>query len=252
MNEMIVAKVEDIMITRQRLAQTIQTLPPQQKKEMDTFEGRKKLLEEMVAGELFYLEAKENNLEDTDEFNKIMEEAKHNLLQRYAIQKLLETIQVEEKEIQDYYDQNKKSFVSQEQMNAKHILIRDEATAKDVLEKIKQGLVFEEAAKQYSTCPSKESGGDLGYFSKGRMVPEFEKAAFSLKVGEISDLVKTQFGYHIILVVDHKYPEIQSYDKVKESIRQQIVTQKQTNVYRAKVDELRNNYTVETNDEALR
>ncbi|MGD2200347.1 MAG: peptidylprolyl isomerase [Candidatus Bathyarchaeota archaeon] len=83
-------------------------------------------------------------------------------------------------------------------IQASHILVEKHSQALKILEEIKAGQSFAKLAKKYSTCPSKKRGGDLGMFGRGKMVKEFEKAAFALKVGEVSGLVKTQFGYHII------------------------------------------------------
>lgn len=90
------------------------------------------------------------------------------------------------------------------QVKARHILMKKEGEAKKILEDLKNGASFSTLAKAHSECPSGKRGGDLGWFGRGKMVPEFEKAAFSLKKGEVSDLVKTQFGYHIIQVTDTK------------------------------------------------
>jgi parvulin-like peptidyl-prolyl isomerase len=79
-----------------------------------------------------------------------------------------------------------------------HILVEKQSHALKVLEEIKKGKNFKDLARKYSTCPSRKRGGDLGFFGRGRMVKEFEKVAFALKLGDISDPVKTQFGYHII------------------------------------------------------
>ncbi|HWR12052.1 MAG TPA: peptidylprolyl isomerase [Rectinemataceae bacterium] len=84
------------------------------------------------------------------------------------------------------------------EMKASHILIKDRALAQELLKRIKQGANFESLAREYSTCPSKSSGGDLGWFGPGKMVPPFESACKGLGVGSISDVVQTQFGYHII------------------------------------------------------
>lgn len=83
-------------------------------------------------------------------------------------------------------------------IKAKHILVNQEVEAKDLLKKIRGGEAFEALAKDFSLCPSSEEGGDLGEFGKGAMVPSFEAAAFGLKVGEVSEPVRTQFGYHLI------------------------------------------------------
>ncbi len=81
---------------------------------------------------------------------------------------------------------------------ASHILVRDRALAQDLLKRIKQGANFESLAREHSTCPSKSSGGDLGWFGPGKMVPAFESACKGIGIGSISDVVQTQFGYHLI------------------------------------------------------
>ncbi|MBT3721177.1 peptidylprolyl isomerase [archaeon] len=89
-------------------------------------------------------------------------------------------------------------------VNAKHILVKTQEQAKEILSEINSGKSFEDLAKLKSMCPSGKKGGDLGWFSHGQMVKEFQKAAFSLKKGQISGPVKTQFGWHLIKVVDTK------------------------------------------------
>lgn len=87
-------------------------------------------------------------------------------------------------------------------IRASHILVQDEETAKDIKKQAEEGADFGDLARKYSQCPSKEDGGDLGFFGKGQMVKEFEDAAFSLEAGQISEPVKTQFGYHVILLTE--------------------------------------------------
>ncbi|MCT4543455.1 MAG: peptidylprolyl isomerase [Vallitalea sp.] len=252
MDNNVLARVENIEITKQHLMNIIRSLPQQQMMEVSTVEGRKRLLDELVAGELFYLEAMSNNINEEEEFKKILEEANHNLLQRYAVQKLLEKVTVNEEDMKKYYEENKESFVSAEEVRAKHILVKEEEEAKKVKEEIEAGKSFEEAAKEYSTCPSKDKGGDLGFFSKGRMVPEFEKAAFELEIGELSDLVKTQFGYHLIVVEEKKESSIKTFDQVKEQIKQNLLRGEQTKVYTNKFNELKSKYSVEMNEDELK
>lgn len=90
------------------------------------------------------------------------------------------------------------------EVHAAHILVKTDKKAKEVIDKLSKGLTFTEAARKYSDCPSGKSGGDLGWFGKGRMVPEFEKAAFEGDKGKLLGPVKTQFGYHLIKVLDKK------------------------------------------------
>jgi parvulin-like peptidyl-prolyl isomerase len=122
-----------------------------------------------------------------------------------------------------YYEANKDSFKVDE-VTASHILVKEEATAKEVQAKLQAGEKFEDLAKQYSIDGSAASGGSLGTFGRGAMVKEFEDAAFALKPGEISDIVKTKFGYHIIKVTD-KNQGTKTYEEAKDSIISNLVTQ---------------------------
>lgn len=109
------------------------------------------------------------------------------------------------KELYHYDPQTTTQKTQVSQVKASHILVETESDAKNLRERIVSGKIdFATAAKKYSKCPSGESGGDLGFFRKGMMVPEFEKAAFSLPVGEVSQPVETQFGWHLIEVTDKK------------------------------------------------
>lgn len=112
------------------------------------------------------------------------------------------------------------------EIKASHILVKDEATAKKVKEELGQGKSFDELAKQYSEdTGSKEKGGDLGFFGPGKMVKEFEDAAYKLKKDEVSEPVKSQFGYHIIKVTDIKEPE-KSFEQSKADIKKELVAKK--------------------------
>lgn len=122
-----------------------------------------------------------------------------------------------------YYEANKDSFKVDE-VTASHILVKDEATAKEVQAKLKAGEKFEDLAKTYSIDGSAESGGSLGTFGRGAMVKDFEDAAFALKEGEISDIVKTEFGYHIIKVTG-KNQGTKTYEEAKDSIISNLVSQ---------------------------
>jgi peptidyl-prolyl cis-trans isomerase C len=165
------------------------------------------------------------------------------------------TIAVTEADAKKYYDENVKDFQVPEKVRASHILISTKPTdpngdpnqvkaqakkkAEELLQKVKGGEDFAALAKENSSCPSAAQGGDLGAFARGQMVPPFEEAAFALKVGEISDLVETQFGYHIIKVTEHQDPNQIPFDKEKTNIINELTQQKRQEAARKYVDSLR-------------
>lgn len=131
-------------------------------------------------------------------------------------------VQIGDDEVKYYYDTRTDEYVHPESVRARHILLASEEAANEVLKQLKDGGDFAELAKERSSCPSKEQGGDLGYFERGKMVKEFEDAAFALGAGEMSGLVKTQFGYHIIKVEDKKTPYTDEFEEVKEKIKENL------------------------------
>jgi peptidyl-prolyl cis-trans isomerase C len=167
------------------------------------------------------------------------------------------TIKVSDDDVKNFYTENKDQLKEEPQVKASHILIGVDSTAsaevkqkakekaEALLKEIKGGKDFAEAAKANSTCPSKEQGGDLGYFGKGQMVPPFEQAAFALKVGEISNVVETQFGYHIIKLTDKKDGEAPKLEEIKEKIATYIKGQKTQKAVFDLVTKLRKEATVE-------
>jgi len=241
----VLAKVNGRKITESDLEKILSSLPQQQAMQMQGEEGKNRLLNELIAGEMFYLDAVEKELDKEEEFQNILKETKENLLQRYAVQKVMDDVDVKDEEAKEVYEQNKDKYISDEKVSAKHILVDDEEKCKEIKEEIDNGLDFSDAAAKYSSCPSSKKGGRLGEFGKGQMVPEFEEVAFKMEEGEISDPVKSQFGYHIIQL-DKKVPaEQKSFNEVKDQVKQQLVQQKQFQVYNDNVQKLRGKYNVE-------
>ncbi|NQU61612.1 MAG: peptidylprolyl isomerase [Rhodospirillales bacterium] len=133
---------------------------------------------------------------------------------------------ITEADLKARYAEFAKETAGSEQVHARHILVEAEDTAKGIIEKLDKGGDFAELAKKNSTGPSASSGGDLGLFGKGQMVPAFEAAAFKLKKGEYTKAaVKTQFGWHIIKVEDRKSAGPPSYEEVKDTIRNELSEQ---------------------------
>ncbi|WP_276330851.1 peptidylprolyl isomerase [Orenia marismortui] len=166
---------------------------------------------------------------------------------------MVDSVAVTEKEIKDYYEENRSKFKQPAEVKAKHILIKTDdksekeakAKAQKILKELKQGADFAKLAKKYSEGPSAKNGGELGYFGKGRMVAEFEEAAFNLEIGEVSEPVKTQFGYHIIKVEDKKESQLLSLSEAKEDIKNGLTQQKQQNKWNSFVKDLKENAEIE-------
>ncbi|TQQ84006.1 peptidylprolyl isomerase [Peptacetobacter hominis] len=190
----------------------------------------------------------------TDEFLK--SQAKTNLLIQAYQNKFNEETKVSESEMEKYYEENKDSYKVDE-VEASHILIKitdddgnamsdadkkkAKAKAEKILKEVKNGGDFAELAKKYSEDPgSAENGGSLGTFGKGQMVEPFEEAAFSMEPGEISDLVETDYGYHIIKVTD-KINKTTSYEEAKDGIKTQLLN----NMYGEKIEELQKDAKIE-------
>ncbi|KAB2330507.1 foldase [Cytobacillus depressus] len=169
-----------------------------------------------------------------------------NMKTYLATKKLIEPrITITEDEMKDYFEENKDSYGQEEQVQASHILVGDEATAKEVIKKLNAGEDFATLAKSYSSDESSSpSGGELGYFGRGEMVQEFEDAAFSLDVGKISDPIKSEYGYHVIKVTDKKAGKAANFDDVKEEIKAAILDSKLESEYASWLDEKYKEYEI--------
>lgn len=245
MEEKVLAIVNGKEIKEADVDFAISRFPQQNQMFFKTEEGKKQLLEQIISYELIYNYSKDNNLENTEEFKAQLEAIKKDLLIQIGVRKTFENVTITDKEVEEFYEKNKNMFMVEETVSAKHILVENKEKAEKVLDEIKNGKSFEDAAMEYSTCPSKSQGGNLGSFERGRMVPEFENAAFNLPIGELSDPVETQFGFHIIKVEDKKPSSVKELDEVKEMIKSNLLHEKQNNEYIKFVDELKKQYPVE-------
>ena len=166
-----------------------------------------------------------------------------HMFAQLAMRDTLKKVQVSEEELKDYYEANQKKFEKGATVSAKHILVEQEEQCKDILAQIESGAkTFEDAAQEFSTCPSKAKGGDLGEFGRGQMVKEFEDAAFDAEIGKVVGPVKTQFGHHLIKVEKKNESSTASFDEVRGQIYQQLMAEKQNDAYTAKVNELKEKY----------
>ncbi len=186
---------------------------------------QEQLVKKLIERELLYSVAQDAGIEKDEAYLKLLQNTKKDLAIRVWMDKLYKRTLISDSEANKYYQDHKDMFKVPEQVHARHILVKSEKEAQDIINELKDlkgdklKEKFIELAKAKSTGPSGPKGGDLGFFGKGQMVKEFQDAAFALKKGEITTKpVKTQFGYHIIYLEDKKPAGVAPFEKVKESI----------------------------------
>ncbi|EDZ63697.1 peptidyl-prolyl cis-trans isomerase (PpiC-type with SurA N-terminal domain) [Sulfurimonas gotlandica GD1] len=217
-------------------------------------EFRKQVLEQLIAKELVFGDAQKtgvlNSKDFKDEFVQVQERVKKELAIQVWQKQQLDKVEVSDKELKNYYDKNKDEFNEKETVHARHILVKTEEEAKNIVKSLKSlkgealKAKFIEEAKAKSTGPSGPKGGDLGYFAQGQMVPEFNDKVFGMKVGTVSEPVKTQFGYHVIYLEDKKAKKTLAFTEVKSFIEQRLKMEKFKVVMQDKMLELKNKATI--------
>lgn len=205
-----VATVNGQPISKAAFQEAVAGLPPHMQDRVSTLEGREALLDDLITQEVLLQESRRAGVDKDAAVQKQLENIRRQILIQAVIQKIADTDVTDEK-VAAYYKEHKAEF---QQVRASHILVDTEEQAKDVKRRVVKGGEFAALAKELSTDPSaQDNGGDLGFFRKDQMVKPFADKAFAMKVGEISDPVKTEFGYHIIKVSEIKDAEpIESLD----------------------------------------
>jgi peptidyl-prolyl cis-trans isomerase C len=196
------------------------------------------------------------------QMNMTEQALKEHFASQLAIKKLIDTelaskVVVTPEEVKAFYESNPDVFKTQEMVRASHILVKVDPKAsaeekakalekiKGIQKRIQAGEDFAQVAKEVSDCPSKENGGDLNFFQKGQMVGPFENAAFAMKPGETSDIVETEFGYHIIKLTDKKAPGTMSFDEVKPRIEQHLKSEKMSQEFPKYIETLKSKAKIE-------
>lgn len=165
--------------------------------------------------------------------NALRDRLRTNLTVQNLVGKVT-SVSVTDAEVEQYFRQHRSEYDQPEQVRASHILLESDAEARFVLARLRRGDKFEDLARQYSKDPgSKEQSGDLGFVSRGQLVGEFEKAAFTLRPGQVSGIVKTQFGYHLIKVTGRKDPQPANLAQVRDQIRAQLLSKKREAAFQA-------------------
>jgi foldase protein PrsA len=189
-----------------------------------------------------------SNFGSEEEFNQqlesyglTLEALKAQLTTQVQLDKLIAPkVQISDEILQNYYDENKETYTTPEQVQASHILVETKEEANEILELLKGGADFATLAQERSKDPgSGANGGDLGFFGRGQMVPPFEEAAFTLEIGQLSEVVESEFGFHIIKVVDKKPATTASFEEKKEEIKEMLTDQRKNEVAQSYIEELK-------------
>ncbi len=243
----VVAKVGSLEIKQSELDLAIANLDPQLSQLPDE-QKKVAALSGAIDVKLLAANAEAAGLKDDPEYQRrlafIAERELHNA---YFKKNVVDAVTPEE--VKARYDKEVAALPKQEEIRARHILVKTEDEAKAIIAELDAGKSFVDLAKEKSTDPNKSEGGDLGYFTKGRMVPEFEEAAFALEKGTYTKTpVKTQFGFHVILLEDKREAAPPAFEAVEQQVRQLVMRDK----YLALIEKAKAEQKVEIVDETLR
>ncbi len=246
-SQSVLARVNNEVITPENFNERISRLP-------DVYKGavgghEKEFLDDLIVEKLLLQKAMQKGLTSDKEVIKLFSDAKNKIMIARLIDlELTQRVHVSDKEIMDYYSAHKSEFEDPVRYRASHIMVKTEDEAKQVLEKLKAGADFAEVAKTSSIDSSKDKGGDIGYFAKGDLIPEFEAAAMKMEKGDISGIVKSPLGYHIIKLTDKKDARVKDLGEVREKITQQLSDEKKKAAFDAFVKELKSSAKINVND----
>ena len=236
----IVANVNNEDISLETMIHAMNELPPEIQSQpfMSYYED---LLERVIDIKLFAQEGKKMKLDEEPSVRAAIDFVIEKVLMQAFLSKYVQE-NIKEENIKASYSNFIADETSREEIKASHILMDTESEAIDVINMLNDGDDFAELAKNKSTGPSGPSGGDLGWFKRGQMVPPFEKAAFSLNKNEITQRpVQTQFGWHVIKIFDKRIPEAPSYENMKSKLIQDL----ERKIVSKKIQDLRNDALIE-------
>jgi len=254
-NGKVLVNIDSDTITLEEFNKELDKIPMNMKMLVATQSGKKTYLDRLIMKKLLLREAAKGKIEGEAEFQNRLADIKEQLLIESLLKKKIAAdSQLTDNDMKKYYDTNKEKFKKEKEINTRHILLKTEEEAKQIMEKLQKGEDFIELSKKYSIDPNaKASGGEIGFHPKGTLLPEYEAAAFKLtKVGQVAGPVKSQFGYHIIRLEGAKPPAYVSFDEVKDFIRQQLIQDKQKELLEKYIEDLKKAAKITINEELLK
>jgi len=244
-----VARVGDEVITRGDLGQILSQIPVQYRSRYSSAQGMKELVDRLIDMKMLAWEARKQGLNERPDMKMKLNNMIDQVLAHELENEIKKNLKIGEQDIETYYKEHQDSYNNPVKVKASHILVESKDEAESILQALRGGADFAELAKEKSKCPSAAKGGDLGWFEKGKMDPAFEKAAFDLKKGELSDVVKSSFGYHLIKMENIRPARTKTLDQARKSIERTL----ERDLLETQVSDLktriRNEITVEVNEE---
>jgi peptidyl-prolyl cis-trans isomerase C len=249
-DEVVLATIGDTDITVSDFNERISNLPPKYQEVVN--KRKKEFLEEIINDTLLYRQAIKYGLHKDKDVKKVIAEARKKvLIARLLKDKVDDEIEITDEDIEIFYQANRGRYLSPEIMRVSHILVHSSEEAEKILAAIEGGSPFEEMARAKSIDPTAQTGGDIGYFPKGQLMPAFEKACAELEIGQISGVVKTSLGYHIIKLTDRKPSELRPIEDVTEDIKARLRNIKRQELFGALLKRLREDTEIYINEKIL-
>jgi peptidyl-prolyl cis-trans isomerase C len=248
----VIARYGGKELTTARAHEAMERLPGPSRAYLSSLDRKRQFIDNLITNDLMFAQGVELGLTEDPDITRQVEDFHQRLVVQRVMRDLRKRPDVSDEEAKQKYDANPNLY-STTQIRASHILVKDEAAATTLREQL---LVkpdgFADVAKEKSTdLGSGRRGGELGLFGPGRMVPEFETVAFALKPGEISEVVKTQYGYHIIKVTERKDGAVRPFDQVKMQIKSQLANQRLQTQLDTYMNDLRTKANVQIDEQAL-
>lgn len=245
-----IARFDGQTITKKEVDKKFETLPNELKRVVT--KRKKEFVEDLVNERFLLKEAERKNVANQPEVQDLLKTAREKIL----VARLLE-LEVDKKialgpdDAANYYEDHKEQFMTPLMLRASQILVQSEEKAKEIKAQLDQGGDFEELARKNSLDYTAARGGDIGFFQKSQLIPEFEDKAFSMKKGETSDVFKTQFGYHIIKLTDRAEPSLRDFKAMKPLIERQLLNEKRSDRFKEYIGKIKGNAKIEIDDKKL-
>jgi len=248
----VIARYGGKTLTTADAQEAMKRLPSPSRVYLSSLDRKQQFIDNLIMNDLMFEEGRRQGLANDPDITRQVDDFRERLVVQRLMRDLRKRPEVSDEDAKQKYDVNPNLY-STTQIRASHVLLKDEATAKEVrAQLVANPDSFAEVAKEKSTDQgSGRRGGELGLFGPGRMVPEFESAAFALKPGEISEVVKTQYGWHVIKVTERKEGTVRPFEQVKAQIKSQLANQRLQEQLDRYMSELRAKADVQVDQKAL-